>query len=218
MSNQSKVFLFQGDSITDVGRIKELDGLGASYAFIISSQLGVEMAEQKPVFINRGIAGDRLCDISARWNEDAFYYKPDLISILAGVNDVARIVRELPSGATDRFARFYRNLLIETRETLPNCAIVLVEPFMLKVGDKAEKWDKWSELINQYQQQVKQLAAEFDAVFVPLQEMFNEACKRADAEYWIYDGVHPTAAGHRLIAEQWLKVVSESKYGSMIKL
>lgn len=39
----------------------------------------------------------------------------------------------------------------------------------------------------------------------------DEACQRADASYWLWDGVHPTAAGHELIARQWLSVVLNSK-------
>uniref|UniRef100_UPI00403F5CD2 SGNH/GDSL hydrolase family protein n=1 Tax=Paenibacillus sp. FSL R10-2734 TaxID=2954691 RepID=UPI00403F5CD2 len=74
-----------------------------------------------------------------------------------------------------------------------------------------ETGEEWEAKITYYQSIVKQLAVEFNAVFVPLQEMFNTATGRADAAYWLWDGVHPTAAGHDLlIAGEWLKVVEKS--------
>jgi len=56
----------------------------------------------------------------------------------------------------------------------------------------------------------RQLAEEFNAVFVPLQDAFNQACKKAESSHWIWDGVHPPTAGHYLIAQEWLRTVQNS--------
>lgn len=213
MTNK-KVILFQGDSITDGarGRNDDLNHiLGHSYAYIVGARLGYEWAEEQPVFINRGISGDRASDLYARWNEDAISLNPSLISILIGVNDAWRTMKGEPSGVTDRFGRAYRHLLEETKEVLPDAQLVLCEPFVLNTGAPSQNWEAWSELITAYQQTVRELAEQFGAVFVPLQATFDEACKRADAAYWLWDGVHPTAAGHELIARQWLKTVLDFK-------
>lgn len=207
--NQYRI-VFQGDSITDGARNREgapSHHLGQSYAYIIGAKLGHEWAEKLPMFYNRGISGNRVSDLYARWNEDVISLQPNLLSILIGVNDAWRIVGELPTGATDRFARAYRHILEETKEVLPDTKLVLCEPFILNTGVPAEKWSQWSERMATYQQTVRELAAEFGATFVPLQHLFDEACQRADAAYWLWDGVHPTAAGHQLIASQWLSVV-----------
>jgi lysophospholipase L1-like esterase len=37
--------------------------------------------------------------------------------------------------------------------------------------------------------------------------MFDEAAKLAPPAYWAGDGVHPTLAGHALMAKTWRKVV-----------
>ncbi|PAF29382.1 SGNH/GDSL hydrolase family protein [Paenibacillus sp. 7516] len=214
MSTSPSVILFQGDSITDGGRSRNDDPnhfLGHGYAYLISSRLGAELAEKQPTFYNRGVSGDRASDLYARWNEDTFSLKPDLISILIGVNDAWRIMNNEPSGVTDRLGRAYRHLLEETREVLPNTGLVLMEPFILKTGATVDKWDAWQEKIGQYQHLVRELADEFDAVFVPLQDVLNQATEKAEASYWLWDGVHPTAAGHELIARQWLSVVQDSK-------
>ena len=202
--------LFQGDSITDGGRGRSEDLnhiLGHSYPYLVASRLGADLAERGLHFVNRGISGNRLSDLYARWNEDAFAVRPDLISILAGVNDVWFRMHGQSGGVTDRFERTYRHLLEETREVLPNARLVLCEPFLLKVGGPAERWEEWQTAIADYQAKVRELALQFGAIFVPLQEAFDRATGRAPAEYWIWDGVHPTAAGHQLIADQWLAIV-----------
>jgi len=205
-----QVILFQGDSITDGARVRT-EGhshvLGDSYANIIGSRLGYEWANQLPVFYNRGISGNRVSDLYARWNEDVISLNPSLISILIGVNDAWRTMEGEPSGITDRFERAYRHILEETREVLPHAKLVLCEPFILNTGATAENWSHWSEILTKYQRIVRELASEFNAIFVPLQSSFDEACAQAEASYWLWDGVHPTPAGHELIARQWLSTV-----------
>jgi len=214
MNNEHGLVLFQGDSITDGARSRNDDPnhiLGHGYAYIIAAKLGFELAERAPAFVNRGVSGDRVSDLYARWNEDCLSLRPTLLSVLIGVNDAWRIMNDLPSGVTDRFERAYVHLLEETRERLPDAGLVLMEPFILNTGAPAQKWTEWRAKISEYQAAVRALAERFDAVFVPLQEPFERAEERAGAAYWLWDGVHPTAAGHELIAREWLTVVQHSR-------
>ena len=64
---------------------------------------------------------------------------------------------------------------------------------------------EWPAEIAQRGEVVRQAAADFGAVFVPLQNEFTKAAEKYGMEYWLRDGVHPTYAGHRLIAKQWMK-------------
>ncbi|MBD2848375.1 SGNH/GDSL hydrolase family protein [Paenibacillus sp. IB182496] len=213
MTKQGRTILFQGDSITDGnrGRNDDLNHiLGHGYAYIIAARLGCELPDRQLHFVNRGISGNRVSDIYARWNEDAISLRPDVISLLAGINDAGRIVRGEPGGASDRFARVYRQLLEETRETLPEAALVLCEPFVVRTAEREAHWPQWRERVDAYARIVRELAGEFGALFVPLQEAFDQASARSGEAYWVWDGVHPTAAGHHLIAERWLSVVQRS--------
>ncbi|WP_078544595.1 SGNH/GDSL hydrolase family protein [Litchfieldia alkalitelluris] len=214
MEQNKHRILFQGDSITDGARSRNEDKshlVGASYAFKIAGKLSYELAEKTPVFMNRGISGNRVSDLYARWNEDAISLNPTLISFLIGVNDAWRYMAKEPSGVTDRFERAYRHLLEETREVLPDTGLIICEPFILKTGVTAENWDAMNDRLQKYQERSSNLAKEFDAVFVPLQDAFNEASKMTEAHFWLWDGVHPTPAGHELIAREWLSVVQKSK-------
>jgi lysophospholipase L1-like esterase len=219
-ATKQPIILFQGDSITDGGRGRGEDQdhvLGQSYPCFVAARLGYELAEQLPVFYNRGISGNRVSDLYARWNEDAIFLKPDVLSILIGVNDAWRIMNELPAGAADRFEEAYRHVLDTTKKYLPETGLVLCEPFILNTGATADKWEGWVEILTRYQAVTKQLAKEYGALFVPLQQPLNDAAKRSDAAYWLRDGVHPTAAGHELIAREWLKAVQGSPLGSVLR-
>ncbi len=213
MRKMGKTILFQGDSITDGGRIRNGDPhhvLGHSYAYILAAQLGYELVNDRPNFINRGISGNRVPDLNARWNKDAVSHNPDLISILIGVNDVYRRIAEEPQGIADGFERDYHHLLEETKKLLPQAGIILCEPFVLRTGSTADIWEQLRARLDVYGKIVSQLAVEFQAVFIPLQDPFDKAAERDTAEYWIPDGVHPSAAGHELIAREWLTAVQKS--------
>ena len=104
-----------------------------------------------------------------------------------------------------KFERIYREFLNEIREALPTVKFVLCEPFVLKCGVITEPWVVE---MNQRRAVVCKLAQEYGAVFVPFQSMFDEAVKLAPPTFWAADGVHPTAAGHMLMAKAWLKHVA----------
>ena len=100
----------------------------------------------------------------------------------------------------------YRQLLQWTRQQLPEVKLVLMEPFVLLTG-AVEK--HWLPEMRQRAVMVKELSAEFDAVFLPCQSILDQACKLAPAEYWLRDGVHPSLAGHQLLAEAWMKATRD---------
>ena len=102
----------------------------------------------------------------------------------------------------------YRMLLDWTKKVLPETKLILMEPFVLVTG--AVEAD-WVADIDARRQVVKKIAADYGAVFLPLQEMFNRANADAPAPgYWLRDGVHPTQAGHTLIKRAWLRCYDEN--------
>jgi lysophospholipase L1-like esterase len=203
--------VFQGDSITDMnwGR-NEADRnhyLGHSYVYLIASRLGVECAADKLNFFNRGVGSNSMPDLQKRWQKDSIDSKPDLLSVLFGVNDVNRML----AGVTPKdWESDYRTLLESSRKANPALKLVLLEPFVLPVGPlaKPDSHKNWRGKIDLMAGIVARLAKDFDAVHIKTQGVFDAAAKMAPPDQWIWDGVHPLPQGHELIARNWLEQVS----------
>ncbi len=198
--------VLQGDSITDAARSYNLTEpnlqLGNGYAAMLCADLRARYAAAAPDVWNRGVSGNRVVDLYARWKIDALNLKPDLISILIGVNDTWHEFESHNGVDLPRYERIYREILTWTRETLPDTAIVLIEPFIC-VSDFVT--GEWVAEIAERKKIVRKLAAEFSLPLVT-DEWFVNACKEAPPRYWLPDGVHPSYAGHRRLADAWLKV------------
>lgn len=189
--------LFQGDSITDGNRGRSADPnhiLGHGYAFITAARHGAAFPEAKLDFANRGVSGNTVLDLQKRWKPDTLDLKPDLLSVLIGVNDQSKNV------PLEVFEKTYDQLLTEARAANPNLKLVLCEPF-LKPGLPAD------DTFRQRQAIVAKLAEKHAAALVRFQPVFDEAAKRAPPDYWVWDRVHPTYRGHQLMADEWERVV-----------
>lgn len=199
--------VFLGDSITDAGRNTtngSMVSIGQSYPLILDAKLSVS-EPGKYEFINTGVSGSRIVDIYARIKTDAWNEQPDIISILIGVNDVWHEFMEHHGGVdAKRFEAVYRMLLADTLERFPKVKFLMLEPFILYAVATQEKWDEFYHEVRLRADAVQRIAAEFHQVFVPLQNVFDQASTIQPAEYWLADGVHPTPAGHQLIADAWL--------------
>ena len=207
------VILFQGDSITDGNRGRNEDPnhiMGHGYAFSVASRVGLDYYEKKYVFHNRGISGNKVTDLADRWQQDTLNLKPDLLSILVGINDANSVVlNRQPLVSVEKYEETYNTLLEQTKAAFPEILFVLGEPFILKVGRMVENWEPYHSDMVQRQAVVRKLAEKHNAVFVGFQEVFNKACEKSPANYWIWDGVHPTVPGHELMAREWIKQVEK---------
>jgi lysophospholipase L1-like esterase len=209
---QDDVVLFQGDSITDAGREKKDElpnnarSFGSGYAYIIASRLLSDLADRNLIVYNRGFSGNKVFQLDERWQKDCLDLKPDVLSILIGVNDYWHMRNGRYDGTPEIYERDYRNLLARTKSELPEIKLVICEPFIL-TGTSAVD-ESWLEPFSHYQKIAAKLAGEFGAVWVPFQSAFNHATELAPAPYWTRDGVHPSMPGCELMAEAWLKAVS----------
>ncbi len=204
--------LFQGDSITDGNRSRNNDWnhvMGHGYAYLISSRMWFDNPERHFHFFNRGISGNKIEDLADRWQSDTLDVKPDVLSILIGVNDVDSAVNSAGLVSPKQYENGYRSLLKQTKEQILGIEIVICEPFILPVGRVKNNWERWSAEIKIKQASAEKLAAEFNAIYVPLQDEFEQAVSKAPAEYWIWDGIHPMPAGHELIARKWISIVKK---------
>lgn len=204
--------LFQGDSITDGNRGRNDDPnhiLGHGYQYIVSSRIAADYPDRDFKFINKGISGNRSVDLFARWKEDALNLKPDLLSILVGVNDIGTEFSRKAGVSAQKMELVLDLMLAETKSQYPDLIVVLCEPFILPVGAVKERWNEWSDEMTMRRDVVKKLADKHNTIYVPFQQEFDRMCSVQEPEYWIWDGVHPTYAGHGMMANVWLDVVKD---------
>ena len=206
----SKIILFQGDSITDGGRMKDYEHdlnhqMGHGYAYIVNSTLGAKYPEKNLKFINKGLSGNRIGDLYARGIEDAMTIRPDILSILVGINDCEQLRYYGKGSDAVRFEKIYRILIEDTLQSKPDIKLVLMEPFGLPVGERKDNFQEMYDMLKGYQQATKRIAEDYGAIFVPLQDQFFELSEKYSPDYWSWDGIHPTVCGHGIIADEWME-------------
>jgi len=192
-----RTVVFAGDSVTDCGRRTDHEGLGDGYVRNLYDDLG----ERRPRIVNSGISGNRAIDLVARWSTDVLAHDPSLVSILIGINDTWRRYDEEDPTTAESFETSYRELLDPL-----TCPVVLIEPFLLPVKDGQEEW---REDLDPKLDVVRKLAVEYGAILVPADTELNRQAAAVGAATLAGDGVHPSPAGHRAIAELWRRVVLE---------
>ena len=207
------VMLFQGDSITDAGRNKkdpkpnEQKSFGKGYAWMAGSQLLISNPAHKLTLHNRGISGNKVHQLADRWDKDCLELKPDVLSILIGVNDIWHGLNGRYDGTAKTYENDFNALLERTKKALPKVQLVICEPFVLKCGAVS---DKWFPEFDKYRAAAKKMAQSHGAVFVPFQSMFDEAVKYAPPNHWAGDGVHPSPHGSSLMAHFLLNSIQVS--------
>ncbi len=203
--------LFQGDSITDADRVRQNPlAMGNGYAFLVKATLGLK-EPGKYEFYNRGISGNRIVDIYARIKKDIINLKPDVMSILVGINDVWHEYAPEPNGVdADKFYKIYDMLIDEVKAALPDIKIIIMEPFTLNVKNE-ENWDTFKAETDKRAAMAKKIAEKYNLAYVPLQEGFDKLCEKAEPSYWLVDGVHPSQMGYEYIKNEWIKAFETLK-------
>lgn len=211
-----KTILFQGDSITDAWRDRGVSPLpdnlptamhfGAGYVNKTAGKLLLDHPEENLNIINKGISGNRIVDLYARWKQDALNLKPDIISILAGVNDVWHEYNYQNGVEPDRFEQIYDMLLSWTKKVLPDVKLVIGQPFALHSHVVN---DEFYDNVQLYGKIVEKLAAKYNAPFVRYQDIFNEAAKKRENTLYLVDGVHPSITGAELMSRALVPVIEK---------
>lgn len=202
------VILFQGDSITDVRRNKDqqapnnLAGLGNGYPAMATTALLGEHPSLRLKCFNRGISGNKVPDLASRWQSDCIDMEPDVLSILIGVNDIWHKLGGRYDGTVETYEEGFAELLATTRQSLPEVTLVICDPFVLRCGAVNDTWFPEFDL---RRAAAKRVSDDAGAIWVPFQQMFDDALsEETPPNYWAGDGVHPTFAGHALMARTWL--------------
>lgn len=200
-----KTVLFQGDSITDCGRDRISDDLGAGYPALIAQIYRCLYPDSGTKFINRGISGNRSAELLARYEEDILLPKPDFISILIGINDTWRRYDSCDPTSAEQYEDNYRRILSGIRHDLPGTQILVIEPFLLPTDPEKECWH---EDLDPKIGVARKLAREYADFFLPMDGIFQKLLVDGiSPKAFSEDGVHPTPAGHAAICRAYLQLL-----------
>jgi len=196
--------MFTGDSITDCQHLEIEQPLGWGYPLRVAGEWGFRHPDRPVSWLNTGIAGNKVMDLETRWQRDVLDARPDVVSVLVGINDVgwhtyAEDGYVIP---VDDYTAGYDRLLTPLAEA--GTQLVLIEPFLLPLSDDQRKQ---REDLDPKIQAVRELARKFGAHLLAADGLFAQLAATTGPEYWAADGVHPTAAGHAALADAWLRLV-----------
>ena len=197
--------MFTGDSITDCQHLEIEQPLGWGYPLRVAGDWGLRHPDRPVTWLNSGIAGNKVMDLETRWQQDVLDARPDVVSVLVGINDVgwhtyAEDGYVIP---VDEYAAGYDRLLAPLADA--GSRLILIEPFLLPLGDDQRKQ---REDLDPKIQAVRELARAYGAHLLAADGMFAELAATTGPEYWAADGVHPTPAGHAALAAAWLRLVA----------
>lgn len=216
--------LFIGDSITDGawGNSKvwntpsegrdhhDMNHIyGHGYMMIVASHYQACFPEDGWTFWNRGISGNTLDDIEARWQKDALDLHPDIVSILVGTNDVDKALREGTSIDSIAWGTKLRLLLDEVLKQNPEARFALCTPFVAKSGNIGNNADfsERERMIASLANVINDISKDYPATIIPFNTLVKETIESTTnlpASYWIWDGIHPTPAMHYRMAQMWM--------------
>ena len=205
------IILFQAASITAWGRKRNdadansTAALGNGYALIAASEMLNSYAAKNLKIYNRGVSGNKVYQLAERWEKDCLSLNPNVLSILVGVNDFWHTLTNGYKGTIKTYRDDFTALLDRSKQKLPEVKLIIGEPYAV-AGVKAVD-EKWYPAFNDYRTAAREIANNFNAVFIPYQTIYDKAQKVAPGSYWTRDGVHPTLAGANLMAHAWLAAV-----------
>ena len=208
-----KILLFQGDSVTDAERTYGPKGvyhpgyLGEGYPKFIAEALA--KLEPDSIVKNRGVSGNRVRDLKARWEDDCLRLKPEVLTVLIGINDTWRKYDSNDETPLEQFEADYDEILTAAREKSVH-QLFLMEPFVLPFPEDRAAWRV---TLDPMIHAVRRLAKKHDAYLIPLDGMFAKTGVELGYDVVTLDGVHPTEEGHRMIAEAWLAAYSAANGG-----
>jgi len=182
-----------GDSVTGV-----YYHTGSQRAYTAMLELALERAlpGTRVDATNAGISGHTTADGLARIDKDVLAHKPDIVTVMFGLNDMVRV----------SLADYRKNLVtIVTRCRAIGAEVVLATP-----NNVIETPRRPSRKLVEYCDVVREVSRELK---VPLCDSFRgfDAARHHDRADWrllMSDQIHPNMDGHRLIATQLARTIT----------
>lgn len=196
--------VFIGDSITDKDRREHAAPYGDGYMNLVRCFVTAAYPQLGLTWFNRGVSGDTVRHLKARWQQDVIELRPDWLSVKIGINDVWRGFTGLPEEAVplDEFRSTLRDLLRQAVDAT-GCRLILAEPYVIE----PDRDEPQRAMTDRYGLAVRELAAEFGAISVRTQEAFDRVLASTTPQDWSHDRIHADLPGHAVIAQAFLRAI-----------
>jgi lysophospholipase L1-like esterase len=209
-SPKETTILFIGDSITDCGRRGPNAPLGDGFAKMVAEMFAIRRPGERVRFINKGIGGNTTADLQERWTDDAVNQKPDILVMMIGINDLCRTVVQSPAAVPpERFSRLYDDLMLRTARDLPDCRVILIDPFYI-TNETAPTSIRYTVLtrLDEYIRVVHAMARKYGTELIRLHDIFQGLLRYHKPELFCGEPVHPNHTGHFVMAEAVFKTLT----------
>lgn len=196
-----------GDSITDAGRREGNPPFGSGYMSQVRSQFSERHPDLSITWENRGVGGDTVRHLAARWQQDVIDEQPDLLTVMIGINDVWRRFGERPLEAVpaDEYVSTLVTLLRQAKAET-SAGIIVGSPYMIE----PDKSDPMRVAMDIYGGLAHDVASEIGAEFIDVQAAFDRVLQDTTSADWADDRIHPNTAGHQVIADEFLKALEKA--------
>lgn len=210
LEKNSKFLLF-GDSVTDMNRLPEGEGLfeaiGVGYPADLNSLLTVNYPDYNIRVINKGVNGNTSRDLVSRFDTDVLPYRPECLSILIGINDVwrqfdSRLMTE-SAVSPEEYEANLENIIERSKDFVKQ--LILITPYYME----PLKEDRMRARMDEYGAIVEKLAHKHGALFIDMQKawdhLFTDTELHSSSIAW--DRIHPNSQGAMYMARTILDAI-----------
>ena len=183
--------LLQGDSITDAGSYRKEGAEITGYGKFVVDALGDEHE-----YFNRGVSGNRSCNVLERYDADIKAIEPDLMTLLIGINDVWRRFDSGIYMSAETYGKYVREILTKFKADFPKAKLIILEPYLVQHPAK----EYFRPVLADFIAEIRRIAVEFADGYIPLDGLFAKEAMSVPFEELSADGVHPAPKGQEMIA------------------
>lgn len=202
------VIVALGDSITNGVRIgvKEED----TYRHLLQEDL-TRITEYEVEVINAGVSGDITTTAIHRLKRDVLRHDPQYVTIMFGVNDagyyrpVTDSMADTPRVSAEGFRSNLETIVEAVQRVHAKPVLVTPTPMNSAYGHRdfpAYVENGLNYLVDEYADIIRELSSQAGLLIIDVHKAFSDD---PTTDKLVPDGIHPYKAGHRFIADIFVK-------------
>lgn len=196
-SGRPLVWVFTGDSITHGAKWL---GRERSYPELIQERVRWSLKRRRDLFINSGISGERTAGLLADFEWRVLRFKPDVVSIMIGMNNATAGVE-----GRQPFEADLREMVRQVRAAGGIPVLHRTNPIDDESGDPSVRTRAD---LPAYNEIIARVARELDVILVDHWTHWQTTKSTPAAlRAWLADPIHPNGAGHRQFSIEFFRTI-----------